>query len=895
MLDTDFVEYPFQIYYTLPDGEDGGPGEEHLLGNDEMIAVTYQNSNLPVKFVRKYRPPGFTEEQAYDNIYFINPTKNAEISFPDDTITYRIVECAVDSTVYGNVKINGENVPSNRVEIRGDLRSYSSEIGSAEDRPSIAFDNYVNEDVIKDLFVTKKLLDENNNEVTNDPATFNFRLYMSSVDVNADNMQLANMYNYYVLSPNKKMCRFDPVNERFAETNVDYTRENIQALKGGTLPGFEVSDLTFTTSGFGAISNIPANYTICVPGLPVGSIFKITEDTKTGYGLVGFNRVMGTKINEDYSTEDIPSYWEYDGNPLNVGKVRAEENPQMEVVNKKGYGINVKKSWSDLQSTISHESIYVAVYVEGQLLEGSVKQIASPSTTAYYFWPSLEPKLNGTGYTSLSDYVVKEVTISNSSPTIADDGTVTNYGTVTPIAEGGTINLEATRTAAATPAGESADANFDYVVTTEQGTVTGTTRTDTITNTRLGGLGIRLFKWETDDPLRGGKFLLKDSNGNKVGTYTSDSAGIVTMMYNFERNQLYSLTQTTAPRGYVGLQKKISFMINNDDTVSMFYHDGQTPWGTSDSDDLKWANVKAGRDGIIAFVDIYNKPFNFKIEKMDSEDSSIMLEEAHFALYKQANTSISGYVKNKDPMTGFEDMVTVNGVVDVCGGNSNRVINPGESGSVYFLTETRAPFNYSRLEEDIIFRVSPIGVPSLISDSYNGSLIETEDSYIYTLSVPNVKEQEQMETLTIKKFVEGVAGDQNEDFTFTIAIQGAGEGEGFTWAKNGVEQTAMARTGGTFTLKHNDRVDIALPPGVTVTVTESNGEYEPVFKLGEDGEGEDSNTITFEFTESTTLEVTNTRDGIVPTGVFERLAAIILLLIASATTFVVFKRKRRNN
>ena len=101
LLDTDFLEYPFQIYYTLPDGPNGEPGTEHLLANDdENIAVTYQNSNQPVTFVRKYRPPGFTEEQAYNNVYFINPARSAEIAFPDDTITYRIVECAVDTSVY---------------------------------------------------------------------------------------------------------------------------------------------------------------------------------------------------------------------------------------------------------------------------------------------------------------------------------------------------------------------------------------------------------------------------------------------------------------------------------------------------------------------------------------------------------------------------------------------------------------------------------------------------------------------------------------------------------------------------------------------------------------------------------------------------------------------------
>ncbi len=895
LIDTDFVEYPFQIYYTLPEGENGGPGEEHLLGNDDdYIAVTYQNSNQPATFVRKYRPPGFTEEEAYSNIYFINPSKSAEIAFPDDTITYRIVECAVDSTVYGTVTINGENVPAERIEVKGDLRSYSSELGSAEKRPNITFDNYVNKDVIKDLYITKKLLDENNNEVTDDSATFNFRLYLSSFDVRADDMQLANMHKYYVLSPNKKMCRFDSTSGKFTETYVPYTHENVEKLKEGTLPGFTVDDLTFTTSGFGAISGIPAGYTICVPGLPVGTIFKVTEDTKVGYGLDGFERVMGSKINDDYTVEDIPSYWEYEGNPINVGKVRAEENPQLEVHNKKGYGLNVKKQWSDIDLTVGHAPIYTAVYVDGELLADSVKQIKSPATTAYYFWTTLKAKDDGTERTNLDDYVVKEVTISNTSPEVLEDGTVTNYGTVTPIEDGTSINVAATRTAAATPEGETPQKTYDYVVTTNQGTVDGTTRTDIISNIRNGGIALRLFKWDSDVKLKGGKFKLTDSTGKVIGEYTSGSDGLITMMYNFSYNEPYTLQQSTAPKGFVGIQKILKFVVNDDDTVSLYYEDGHTQWGNNDAADSNWANTKSGQNGITAFVDVYNKPFNFKIEKMDGEDNSIMLEEAHFALYKQANTSISGYVKNKNPMTGFEDMVTQNGVVDVCGGNSNRVINPGEKGSVYFLTETRAPFNYAKLDEDIIFRVSPIGVPSLISDSYNGSLVETEDSYIYTLSVPNVKELTNVETLTIEKKVAGTGANMDTEFTFTVSINGAGDGEGFVWAKNGVEQPLMSRTGGVFTMKHKDRVDIALPPGVSITVTDDPGEYTSGFKLGE-GPEEETDTKTFVLAESTKLLVTNTLDAIVATGITNKVIAVVAGFITTTVIVatLIYRRKRK--
>ena len=890
-LDTDFLEYPFQIYYTLPEGDGNTPGQEHLLENDdEHIAVTYQNSNHPVNFVKKYRPPGFTEEQAYDNIYFINPSRSAEIAFPDNTISYRIVECAVDPSVYGNVTINGEEVPSNRIEIRGDLRSYSSESGSALVRPNISFDNHVNENVIKDLFVTKKLLDENNQEVTDDPATFNFRLSISPNEVPGDQIPLANMYNYYVLSPDKKICRYDYNTQGFAETAIPYSRANAKAIQDGEYPGVSADDVTFKTSGFGSISGIPAGYTICVPGLPVGSVFKVTEEPKTGYGLMGYEQVFGSKTLADGTVEPIASYLQYGGNPINIGKVYAEENPQMEVHNKKGYGISVKKNWSDLSITTGHSEIYTAVYVDGLLLEGSVKQIKSPSLTANYFWESLKPNSDNSARTSLAGYVVKEVTISNQNPTVLDDGTVTDSGTVKPISSGGRVNVVASRIDDVTPEGEDKDRAYDYIVTYGQKEISETSREDTITNTREGGIAIRLFRWNSDTPLPNGQFKLVDSSGNTVGNYYSDENGLVTILYDFEKNKTYTLTETAAPRGYVGLQKNLCFKVNNDGTVSLFYEDG-TKWGTKGSVDLKWANGKLGDNGLSAYVDVYNKQFNFKVVKMDSEETGIVLDNAHFALYKQTNTAIGGYEKNRDPLTGFEDMVTSNGELYICGGNSGRTLNPGSRGSVYFLTETQAPLNYTKLDEDIVFRISAIGVPSLISDSYNGQLVETEDSYIYTLSVPNEKEAPGYKLLTIRKTVNGNAGDPNRDFTFTLTVDSAEPTDGYEWMKNSVTQSTELHSGDTFTMKHDDEVIIAVPPDVDLTVTEQNQEYSASFTLN-DGQPQRTNTMTFSITDDATLEVTNTLGMVVPTGVMNYIIipTLSLIIIFSITAAVILWR-----
>ncbi|MBR4586986.1 MAG: hypothetical protein IKO30_01570 [Lachnospiraceae bacterium] len=927
-LDTDFLEYPFQIFYTLDQNGNGTieDDEEFPLKNDsDIIRVNYQNSNQPVTFLQRYRPPGFAEEEAYENIYFINPTKSAEISFPDDAIGYRIVECAVDSTVYSTVKINGQPVPDSQKSENNGLISYSSTIVSADNRPAISFDNYVNDSVIKDLFITKKLLDSEGQEVTDDPATFNFRLYLSAKDVSPDAIPAANMHRYYVLSPDKKLCIYDYANGGFAETGLVYSRAAVKAIAALSTEdtdddgdivaynashdpdiesyGLTIDDIEFNTSGFGAISDIPARYTICVPGLPVGMLFKVTEDVKAGYGLVGYERLDGDKTDSEGHVTQIPSYQVGPGNTENIGRVILDSNnPQMEVHNKKGYGLTVNKNWSDTDLTTYHDAIYVAVYVkdgEGQLqlLENSVHKIESPATSTYYFWETLQD-----GRTSLEDYVVKEVALTGDGINVSADGVVTGYDDPITILDGenDTIHLNVLRTEEETPAGETAQADFDYVVSYQPGSNESAVRTDVITNTREGGLQFRLFKWNSTSPLAGGKFVLKNSNGDTVGTYTSDASGNITILYNFDKNSLYTLEQTVAPAGYVGLSIPVRILVDDNDIVEMYYSDGTTTWGTKvypdnpDRDDDDWSNSKPGEKGICAFIDVYNKPFSFKVRKTDSADTSALLGGAHFALYKQRYTGISGYVKAKLPMTGFEDMETEDGVVYVCGGSSNRTINPGNSGSVYFLTETKAPFNYNGLTEDIIFRISPLGELTLITDSYDGTLVETESDYVYTLSVPNTKKVDELTLLTIKKVVSGSFGNKGKDFDFTITITGAGEGDPFEWAKNSSVQEPMPRTGGTFKMKHGDIVEIALPAGVQVTVTEASSDYSATFKLA-DQNAVSGNSLTFTLTGSSELVVTNTLEGVLPTGIRVNSLPMLLAALAAAglLTIVSIRIARR--
>lgn len=87
------------------------------------------------------------------------------------------------------------------------------------------------------------------------------------------------------------------------------------------------------------------------------------------------------------------------------------------------------------------------------------------------------------------------------------------------------------------------------------------------------------------------------------------------MLYDFEPEKMYTLTQTTAPKGYVGLSKKLCFKVRTDETVELYYENGTTPWGNTDAADSNWAKWQRGNRGITAFVDVYNKQFKFKIAR----------------------------------------------------------------------------------------------------------------------------------------------------------------------------------------------------------------------------------------------------------------------------------------
>lgn len=110
--------------------------------------------------------------------------------------------------------------------------------------------------------------------------------------------------------------------------------------------------------------------------------------------------------------------------------------------------------------------------------------------------------------------------------------------------------------------------------------------------------------------------------------------------------------------------------------------------------------------------------------------------------------------------------------------------------------------------------------------------------------------------------------------------------------KNTVEQDTELHSGDTFTLKHGDEVVISVPVDVDLTVTEQNQEYTANFQL-DDGESQQTNTMTFSITDDATLNVVNTLGMIVPTGIMNNIILPILnaLMIFGCVAIILRKKK----
>ena len=209
----------------------------------------------------------------------------------------------------------------------------------------------------------------------------------------------------------------------------------------------------------------------------------------------------------------------------------------------------------------------------------------------------------------------------------------------------------------------------------------------------------------------------------------------------------------------------------------------------------------------------------------------------------------------------------------------------------YYLCEKQPASNYSNIDKDILFTISENGVVS-VDDEFSSMFAytkgESEDSYL--LTIPNTKLKSNVD-LTIHKTVDGNMGNKRKEFTFTLTVDGSDEADSYDWTLNGEDQQPLT-SGGTFTMKHDDTVVISVPSGVEITIAENSENYTSQFSLDDEAlQQADSKTFTLD--SDAKLEVRNTLNSAIPTGVKLSAQMVFTALICIIAGWALYYKKGR--
>lgn len=697
---SNLLEFPYQIYYYTTDDGESTP---HLLGAvaGQEQGVVYEGTTAPVTHKDSFMPAGGS--QAYDHVFILKPGEKASVTLPTGATRYYAVECGVNPDIY-------DRVEANEVELTGDStpnlvagtarQDFACKSATADERPELEYDNHVAEGAMRTLSLTKWLYDQDGQTRLHYPdneTLFTFRLYLGSENADAADLPLADMYTYYIKDDGGRYCVWDAGQKRFVSLGIT----NFESLSEA-----QRQEAAFTTSMNGSISKIPADYTVEVRNLIIGTQFKVEErdyEIPKGYTL----RLSDGYTRTDVGTDEDSYQKQYD--PIS-GTIVKDNDPAIQVRNQKGWGLTINKVWTDADFMAKHDPVYFAIYVDGELLDGSVRQMNTGATSVYYFFKQLANDR------PFSDYVVREVTVTE--PVVDSSGVVTSYGTVTPIENGATFEI------GGQPVGGSySESGYVYTTSYEVGEQTDrneNVRTDTVTNSRPG---IELYKTDWDDnPISGAVFTLVDEDGTNVAAakYTSGDTGLITIAYLSPGT--YTLTETVAPKGFVALDVPLAITVDEDGGVSV-----------SGADEAFYS-VEAVDDGAMtARIYIKNRPTSFQAKKVDAETGDA-IAGVHFALYPQVTTQDGTVRKDYMPKKGYEDLVTdKNGVLPG--------ITMDLGAGTYYLTETEAADDYALLGSDLCFTIGVDGTVSVSSEGHENWLTTSTDkdgNVSYVLAIENV-------------------------------------------------------------------------------------------------------------------------------------------------------------
>lgn len=319
--DLSAIQFPIQIMYQKNDEDDLNWYYLTDKSEENVPSVSYQNSTQTVKYAADFKSPN--ADKTYENVFFVSPGKPIEIHFPDDAMKYSIIECAVNRDIY-DVESESEYTDDegvihkvqfnqNDVVASGNIKDLIMEAAEVKQLPTITLKNTVKPNSIQSLNITKKLYSSKikaegnelffnspDNKTREDKTTFNYRLYLSNGT--GEELQLASLREYYVLDTKYRVCRWDAPTQQFVLYTSETYPKGITAYQVSSLEPDERVKVTSHTSPYGSISNIPAGYTINVPGLLVGTKFMVAErdyEIPVGYRLIDYYCERGYEITDN--------------------------------------------------------------------------------------------------------------------------------------------------------------------------------------------------------------------------------------------------------------------------------------------------------------------------------------------------------------------------------------------------------------------------------------------------------------------------------------------------------------------------------------------------------------------------------------------------------------------
>ncbi len=731
--DNDLIEFPYQVWYFSTDDS-----EWHLLGDQEgeSALVHYAGNTTPVKYAATFTPADGTE--AYQHVFFLKPGQSAEVEMPEGAREYYVVECGINPDVYDEVRANNMLLSGEGKELTEQDEHYRSSAGytvtkntigttkrcdyktssdTTENRSRVDFDNHVSEGAMRTLSITKKLYNEAGEPLTyaDDDTPFSFRLYLGDENSVTDTIPPANFYTYYVKDANDNYCRWDADEQKFVSLEItDYDGPNGLSVYLNTLSSTKREAIAFATSQYGSISKIPADHTVEVRQLIIGSKWKVEEqgnEIPRGYTLRIFDGYTRVDVSPEEEHKTMP-------NTGISGTMYADEDPKIEVRNQRGWGLTVQKIWTDKDFMQSHDDIFFAVYRKNVLLEDRVYRLPTSETEIYYFFDDLR---DGEKVYNFEDFNVYEVTVTTTDEyglEIDGDGkvTITENVAVTPITGEQDNNK---LTVGGTPIGGTHQDAIAYMVSYQRGQKTGkheNVRLDTVTNSRPG---IKLYKtlWDWEDPLAGAVFTLKDENRDDVAapTYTSRASdGLITIAYL--NPGIYTLTEIETAKGYVALDSPLTITVEEDNDGTMKVTSVTGPGEPNEYFKFQEAmeaqeatETTEAKEAEMAAITIRNRPAELHVVKADAENQEQKIEGVHFALYNQVTNENGEKVRDYLPINGYEDLETNGNGVPVKDGEEAITLEHLTWGRTYYLTETQAVGDYDKLATDLCFTIGKDG------------------------------------------------------------------------------------------------------------------------------------------------------------------------------------------